>query len=324
MFKCISNVGQIPLDPGRMQLTHPATLQNDSLYLLQDIYLSLRHINNVLDVNKSNSKHLMFMIIYVNNDRVREGTKELEELFRQAYNHLLSQLRNDQGEKADPGDEDYSEEEQDTVASPIVTEVPFPLMIVRVPGLPRNASIELESVGCVEKTLPDNGWISKKATFTTEDLRSREIFNPLQLPPNPSRTNQLFSIESSSFYYPRCLSSHSLQLVLSDSENLVYDERHLVEGMMSQLKMCCKEACVKDGSFISITIFYDFSVFGKESLQNILYFYFGKYGFDMESVSLVLIPIGHSFQLSERRPLQLLMNTVDFEQIETESWIYNK
>lgn len=186
--------GQIPLQPGTMSLRRQ--FSNDTISredLMLDLALCLRHVYRVLTVLQSDMHHLISVVVYLNIPLIRGlWTRDGDGLYvacRELVKNLIIQNRfagdsdaaitaakqrkqNRQGvcieadsETEESADESIGEE-QVNLGNTEGIYLPS-ILLIGVPGLPRNASCEVETIAVDKSRLRKMGWKSLSGSAHT-------------------------------------------------------------------------------------------------------------------------------------------------------------
>ena len=324
--------GQIPLDPMRMVLLHPPSSSTIKSYeLFEDIKLSLRHVDRVLSVNSSSIKQALLGCIYVNMQRVDPTLFEvIEDIFWKCYDELftISEEQNKEtklNSSEDDYDYDYDEDEdKNEESSTAIRTIRFPFAVIAVPGLPRDASVEVELSGHCNSVIPSVNWIYKKESYELtnsdgEETHSTDLmasFFSVGKKANNFRINEIQCTEAS-LILPRAVATGNLCLQALPGVDLIQIcTSSFVNAVVHAFKRLFSSSKLKLSSFITVNISYQRNIFDSRELEIVLKSELRGAGF--RNTSLVLLPthfVGSPL-------LQLSFSCIDFIQIETETWVY--
>lgn len=336
--------GQIPLNPSAMSirctpLTNagtPTTVIQAIEELKSDAILSARHIARILNTQYSNLQCCLTLILYINsshpwsklasnncwsNDlkpllRTLANSKYSAEEDMQKHIHLqqdslfADDLLNEEQEQWDEDEDDHvfgNRESYSVGTGPLV-------VVVGVPGLPRDAALELEAVAMKRNILPSNGL---QNVFTRKRIR-------LVNDSNSSSTNNNLVALLEFVSYPSCFGNGSISIMFDDE----------------QYFSCNTNASEKIGAFISSIILKSLTdtkvKLAKSSLKCIRLFFLPKYLGNLHALQevftailrqagvcntgIVCIPCS---ELEENVVVSCVFQCIDFEQIETRRWIAN-
>jgi hypothetical protein len=322
--------GQIPLNPAKMVLANPVPLGSyvTSLQLFEDLSLSLRHNHQVLLVNSSHLRHSLYSIVYINVSRVKQSEEEISTLFWNVYTEMIQEekRKKKESEKIMKSDEesdgeqsvteDDDDDDEDTVYK-------FPILMIGVPGLPRDASLEIEVIALVDNYLPV---IKRKEEYFNTSFRSKQrphqpLMSFLSFPVEELKTSETDGIhfQSNIVSYPRCLIAGTINVQPTTTmPTPVINLMDVCENVITYLKVNLLAYEMKKSNLSTLVIFYSSAV-NVTILGELINKELGKHGFT--NTVPILLPFSNIPTISTPCCLKILYYGIDFNQIETRHWI---
>jgi enamine deaminase RidA (YjgF/YER057c/UK114 family) len=344
-------LGQIPLDPTKMVLLHPPSghLNEEipSTELMEDIKLSLRHVQRVLNVNQSSLRQTFLGIVYINKQRIFSySSKQVEELFWKSYHELVLESSQEK-EPRTQENENYEEDQEDEYEleeadSDENSGHLFPLVVVPVSGLPRDASVEIECCNYAKPLLPLTKWVFEKnhcpaitknvvSPYSTDE---RNIISYLTRNNQDNKTRKdsgdcYYSLSYSCLHFPRNFVSGEISLIYkanSDSGTSLspaMETYELVASLVEQFRQSLLASKLNlDSITFAITVFVLREVFPDiRELEMIIRQDLTRPGLK-NNFSLNIFPVEKLVEEDkEWKLMQFVYYSMDFTQIETNHWI---
>lgn len=377
--------GQIPLQPGTMTLrSHAETpLSREDLFL--DLALSLRHVQRVLSVLQSQLKQLLTVVVYVNMSQVTQSLRPANDpagndLWKKCHDLIVELVRQNrfvgdsgvalQEEKkrqqklqkqqqqqldGNYSDEDYNsdceanEEEDSSLADSDDSStgcVLPPVIIVGVPGLPRNASCEVETVAVQVGRVPEKGWKAchHSTVLSTSASQSAvrrgsvtDVENwPLWSQDHPSISTSLSAISSlcasgqlqvevTIKTFPGTVCSGALSVSCPLDDDLVVSTTDMVTTAVTQLKQHLREfSAMRSNRLFYVKLFFDPDEYdGLLSCGDLVQMWHEEWrnlgGADASIASVIALPV--KLLSPTKQLLQVSFLAMDAMQLEAESWV---
>lgn len=376
--------GQIPLQPGTMALRNHAEtpLSREDLFL--DLTLSLRHVQRVLSVLQSQLKQLLTVVVYVNMSEVTHLLLPANdplgnELWKQCHDLVVELVRQNrfvgdsgvalQEEKTrqqklqkqqqqqldgNYSDEDYSSdceahEEEDLSLTDCEDGstgcVLPPVIIVGVPGLPRNASCEVETVAVQVGKLREKGWkachhstvlstSSSQSDLTrggVTDVENWPLWTeptsiPSSLPADsPLCTSSQLQVEVTMKTFPGTVCSGTLSVACPLDDCLSVSTTNIVTAAVTQLKQYLREfSAMRSNRLFYVKLFFDPVEFDcLLSCDGLVQMWHEEWrnlgGTDVSLASVIALPV--KILSSTKQLLQVSFLAMDAMQLEAESWV---
>lgn len=327
--------GQIPLDPSTMLIR--STQQRDRLCsasleiivdeIKLDILLSAKHTARILNTQSSSLRRSLTLILYINTSHLWNQCLPVASWSEYLKPFLLSLAMSSyslQMEDVIPiqytsnsifaddmlnaEQEDWDVQEDSPVKTinnyknGIVDQYTPVVVLVGVPGLPRNASIEIEAIATKEGVLT-TGFALKKKLIPQVD---HKFFTLLDLSVSP-----------------HCMAHGSLSVVLVEHFEVVPTEL-IIDVAMFLGSTIIQSVIDKDVQLSlhvlkSIRIYFVSDKVGEiEYIHNLFSISFCRVG--LTEVSLSFIPC---CQLEGEAIFTCIFHSIDFEQLEANQWIQN-
>jgi enamine deaminase RidA (YjgF/YER057c/UK114 family) len=321
--------GQIPLNPSSMSLREHCSQDEIAISnvteacveLQLDLILSARHIAHVLNTQHSNLQCCLTLIVYLNTNHHWNGIISneywlshlkpiIEKMAKSKYccdnkdDSLSSTCRSDNlfyddllNEEQEEWDNDSLQDQQvgPTEGSPVI-------IFVGVPGLPRNAALEIEGVALKNGVVSNDG---HKWSHVNKVI--------------PSINDTCISGRLEFAFYPFCCGNGSILIATLDRSSIDFAQISWMLGSVILQSMHDRKVQLNISSLKCIRIFYlpevlkdidRFQSLFRQSLQNLGVTCFG----------LVCVPC---CQLEKDAILNCVFQCMDFDQIETNRWISN-
>jgi hypothetical protein len=320
--------GQIPLNPAKMVLANPVPLGSyvTSSQLFEDLSLSLKHNHQVLLVNSSHLRHSLYSIVYINVSRVKQSEEEINTLFWNVYTEMIQEEKRKKKESVEimKSDEESDDEQSVTEDDGDDAVYKFPILMIGVPGLPRDASLEIEVIALVDNYLPV---IKRKEECFNTSFRSKQkphqpLMSFLSLPVEELKTSNTagISFQSNIVSYPRCLLAGTINVhPATTMPTAVISLMDVCENVITYLKVNLLAYEMRKFNLSTLVIFHSSAV-NVTILGELINKELGKHGFT--NTVPILLPFSHIPSTSTPCCcLKILYYGIDFNQIETRHWI---
>jgi hypothetical protein len=325
-----------------MVLLHPHLNEEvNSTELMEDIKLSLRHVQRVLNVNRSSLQQTFLGIVYINKQRIFSySSKQMEELFWKAYHELVKSSREkepriQETEDCEEGQDDELEEDSEENSGHL-----FPLVIVPVSGLPRDASVEIECCNYAKPLIPLSKWVFEKNDYSaiTKNVVSpnstdeRNIISYLTHNNHDNKTRKAvgdcYSLSYSCLHFPRNLVSGEISLFSKNSDSgtslLPFMETNeFVASLIEQFRQSLVASKLNlDSNTFAITVFVLRELFTDiRDLEMIIRQDLTRVGLK-NNFSLSIFPVENMVEEDKAwKVMQFVYYALDFTQIETNHWL---
>jgi hypothetical protein len=296
-----------------------------SSQLIEDLSLALKHNHQVLLVNHSQLQHSLYAIVYINVSRVKQSEEEIINVFWKVFTEMIQEEKRKKNEaEAMIKSNDESDEEQSVSEDDEDVIYKFPLLVVGVPGLPRDASLEIEVIGLGDNYLPT---IKRKENITAITFSSQQINQqacsilPLPVLHEKLSDEDIMSCQSDVISYPRCFLAGTIRLhpnitTLAPKMSLMT----VCESLISSLIESFSTYEMKKSTLSTLVIFHS-STINATILGELINKELGKNGF-VNTIPIVL-PFPY-IPCTSPCLLKVLFYGIDFHQIETQHWIYSE
>jgi enamine deaminase RidA (YjgF/YER057c/UK114 family) len=356
--------GQIPLVAGTMQLLaapgdQPAAPLRQ---MAAEALLCMRHVQRIASAQRSSLPSLLSCVLYVNTSaasyRAHPKPAELWAQLRRVLSEAFQQLCAEAAALCRPGQELEELEEEQSLSSQEEEEeeeqrAEEPVwLLLGVPALPRQASVELEAMAVKEAVLlPASAWRSlgscqDPVAASSSGSGSGGAAGGRELAATPLEQWPLWTmaaavdctapfpplrVQTSARYYPTCIATGSIAIHLShgaDGDEVRVEIEEVAEALIASLLRLLQQAKLPLNTLRSLRIFACCCMAGSElaaleGMCKVLLERHGGAGCRPGIVSLEVSALPSDHEGRDDMAIQVLLLAIDLQQIETERWISN-